>query len=104
MTGRRALLALPFLLPGAARAAPLLRVGSKNFTEQLVVGELFAQGLEAAGARVERRLNLGGTAIAPRGLTRGEVDLYPAYTRTRPGVGLRQPPQEEGPNIPPPGP
>jgi osmoprotectant transport system substrate-binding protein len=95
---RRGLLALPALLaPGLltrpARAAPLVRVGSKNFTEQLVVGELFAQGLEHAGARVERRLNLGGTAIAQQALVAGEIDLYPEYTGTGLGVVLKQPPE-----------
>ncbi|MBK1659357.1 glycine betaine ABC transporter substrate-binding protein [Paracraurococcus ruber] len=90
--GRRGLLALPTLLARPAGAAPLLRVGSKNFTEQFVVAELFAQGLERAGARVERRVNLGGTAIAHRALTTGEIDLYPEYTGTGLGVVLKQPP------------
>lgn len=90
---RRALLALPALLARPARAAPRIRVGSKNFTEQLVVAELFAQGLERAGAQVERRVNLGGTAIAHRALTTGEIDLYPEYTGTGLGVVLKQPPE-----------
>jgi len=80
------------LLPLAARAqAPLLRVGSKNFTEQLVLGELWAQVLEAAGAQVERRLNLGGTLIAQTALQSGQIDLYPEYTGTGLGVVLREP-------------
>ena len=90
--GRRGLLALPALLARPARAAPLLRIGSKNFTEQLVVAELFAQGLEKAGAKVERRVNLGGTAIAQQALLAGEIDLYPEYTGTGLGVVLKQPP------------
>ncbi|MCB4823804.1 glycine betaine ABC transporter substrate-binding protein [Roseicella aerolata] len=90
---RRGLLALPALLARPARAAPQLRIGSKNFTEQLVVAELFAQGLEGAGARVERRVNLGGTAIAHQALTTGEIDLYPEYTGTGLGVVLKQPPE-----------
>ncbi|MDB5374217.1 MAG: Osmoprotectant transport system substrate-binding protein [Belnapia sp.] len=99
MVGRRGLLALPALWPAAARAAPLLRVGSKNFTEQLVVAELFAQGLEKAGARVERRVNLGGTAIAQQALLAGEIDLYPEYTGTGLGVVLKQPPEGDAPSI-----
>ncbi|TDH62641.1 ABC transporter [Dankookia rubra] len=91
--GRRAVLALPALLARPARAAPLIRVGSKNFTEQLVVAELFAQGLEGAGARVERRVNLGGTAIAQAALVGGEIDLYPEYTGTGLGVVLKQAPE-----------
>lgn len=86
---RRAI--LPLLgLPWLARAAPLLRVGSKNFTEQLVVAELYAQALEAAGATVQRRLNLGGTLIAQQALLAGEIDLYPEYTGTGLGVVLKQ--------------
>ncbi len=83
-----ALLALPAL--ARAQARPLLRVGSKNFTEQLVVGELYAQALEAAGAQVQRRLNLGGTLIAQQALLAGEIDLYPEYTGTGLGVVLKQ--------------
>lgn len=90
---RRGLLALPALLARPAGAAPLLRIGSKNFTEQLVVAELFAQGLERAGATVERRVNLGGTAIAQAALLAGEIDLYPEYTGTGLGVVLKQPPE-----------
>src|SRR3954451_9278021 len=93
MGTRRGVLALPLLAARPARAAPLLRVGSKNFTEQIVVAEIFAQALEVAGATVERRVNLGGTAIAHRALTTGEIDLYPEYTGTGLGVVLKQPPE-----------
>ena len=89
---RRALLALPLLArPARAQAPPLLRIGSKNFTEQLILGELWAQALEAAGvARIERRLNLGGTLIAQQALTSGQIDLYPEYTGTGLGVVLKE--------------
>jgi osmoprotectant transport system substrate-binding protein len=90
---RRALLALPLLAAPAARAQPppALRIGSKNFTEQLVLGELWAQAIEAAGiARVERRLNLGGTLIAQQAMTSGQIDLYPEYTGTGLGVVLKE--------------
>ncbi|MCO6417464.1 hypothetical protein JYK14_15020 [Siccirubricoccus sp. KC 17139] len=96
---RRALLALPWLLSAPARAAPRLRIGSKNFTEQLVVGELYAQSLEAMGATVERRLNLGGTAIAQQALTSDEIDLYPEYTGTGLGVVLKEPPEGDAATI-----
>jgi osmoprotectant transport system substrate-binding protein len=89
---RRPLLAALALAAAPARATPRLRIGSKNFTEQLVVAELFAQALEAAGAVVERRVNLGGTAIAHRALVTGEIDLYPEYTGTGLGVVLKEPP------------
>ncbi|HET9031130.1 MAG TPA: glycine betaine ABC transporter substrate-binding protein [Candidatus Aquilonibacter sp.] len=59
-----------------------IRVGSKNFTESIVIGEIYAQALEAAGMRVERRLNLGSTQIALAAIQRGDIDLYPEYTGT----------------------
>jgi osmoprotectant transport system substrate-binding protein len=59
-----------------------LKVGSKNFTEELILGEIYAQSLEHAGLRVTRRLDLGTTDIAMAALRRGEIDLYPEYTGT----------------------
>jgi osmoprotectant transport system substrate-binding protein len=59
-----------------------VRVGSKNFTESLVIAEIYAQALEAAGLHVERRLNLGSTQILLAAMSRGDVDLYPEYTGT----------------------
>jgi osmoprotectant transport system permease protein len=60
-----------------------IRVGSKNFTEQIVLGELIAQQLErTTGLAVERRLNLGGTFIADRALRSGDIDVYIEYTGT----------------------
>jgi glycine betaine/choline ABC-type transport system substrate-binding protein len=57
-------------------------VGSKNFTEQYILGEIYAQGLEAAGYDVDKQLNLGSEVIALRALEDGEVDAYPEYTST----------------------
>ena len=60
-----------------------IRVGSKNFTEQVVLGEIIAQHLEHRLHRpVERRLNLGGTLLAHEALLKGEIALYPEYTGT----------------------
>ncbi len=87
---RRVALVLPLLAHPALAQAPLIRIGSKNFTEQLVLGELWAQALEAAGARVERRLNLGGTLIAQQALLNDQIDLYPEYTGTGLGVVLKE--------------
>src|SRR5258708_3274481 len=67
---------------GAGPRAAGLRVGSKNFTEQIILGELVAQQLEGAGLRVERRLNLGGTFICDRALRSGDIDVYVEYTGT----------------------
>jgi osmoprotectant transport system permease protein len=57
-------------------------VGSKNFTEQVVLGELVAQTLEAEGVRVVRKLNLGGTFVCDRGIRTGDLDVYVEYTGT----------------------
>jgi glycine betaine/choline ABC-type transport system substrate-binding protein len=59
-----------------------VRIGSKNFTEQVLLGEIAAQALEDAGVRVERRLDLGGSFVCHRALVAGELDLYPEYTGT----------------------
>jgi glycine betaine/choline ABC-type transport system substrate-binding protein len=57
-------------------------VGSKNFTEQFILGEIYAQALEAAGYDVQKQLNLGSEVIALRALEDGEIDAYPEYTST----------------------
>jgi osmoprotectant transport system substrate-binding protein len=59
-----------------------ITVGSKNFTEQFVLGEIYAQALEAAGYDVQKDLNLGSEQIALEALRQGEVDAYPEYTST----------------------
>jgi osmoprotectant transport system permease protein len=60
-----------------------IRVGSKNFTEQIILGELMAQQIErVTGVHVERRLNLGGTFICDRALRSGDIDVYVEYTGT----------------------
>ena len=61
-------------------AAQTVRVGSKNFTEQFVLAEIYAQALEASGIKVERKINLGGTLIAHKALEEKEIDFYPEYT------------------------
>ena len=70
------------LVPLVALSQPVVRVGSKNFTEQFVVAEIYAQALEAAGIKVERKINLGGTLIAHKALEEKQIDLYPEYTGT----------------------
>jgi osmoprotectant transport system substrate-binding protein len=61
---------------------PVIRVGSKDFTEQFILGEMYSLALEDAGYRVERRLNLGGTPVAHQALLNNEIDIYPEYTGT----------------------
>ena len=76
-----ALLAAAGVMPGCA-GSNAIQVGSKNFTESIVIAELYAQVLEAAGYRVVRRLDLGSTQIALAAMRRGDIDLYPEYTGT----------------------
>jgi osmoprotectant transport system substrate-binding protein len=78
-----ALLAAAPLVASCGRGSgDSVTVGSKNFTEELILGELYAQSLEHAGLAVTRKLNLGTTDIAMAALKRGEIDLYPEYTGT----------------------
>src|ERR687897_1439493 len=69
-------------------------VGSKNFTEQYILGEIYAQGLEAAGYDVKTQLNLGSEVIALRALEDGEVDAYPEYTSTALTSFFKAPPED----------
>jgi osmoprotectant transport system substrate-binding protein len=66
----------------ADNAGKQLTVGSKNFTEQFILGEIYAQALQAAGYDVKKDLNLGSEQIALRALKGGDVDAYPEYTST----------------------
>ncbi|HEX7128157.1 MAG TPA: glycine betaine ABC transporter substrate-binding protein [Thermodesulfobacteriota bacterium] len=66
----------------AGQAGKTVTVGSKNFTEQLIVGQMVAALLEHAGYQVDRKLNLGGTAVVHQALVSGDVDVYVEYTGT----------------------
>src|SRR4051812_37299095 len=57
-------------------------VGSKNFTEEFILGNIYAQALKAAGYTVKTQLNLGSEQIAHRALKAGQIDAYPEYTGT----------------------
>jgi glycine betaine/choline ABC-type transport system substrate-binding protein len=65
-----------------AESKPAIKVGSKNFTEQFVLGEIYSQALEAAGFKVDRQLDLGSELIAHKALKAGKIDAYPEYTGT----------------------
>lgn len=69
----------------------VIRIGSKDFTEQLILGEIYAIALEEAGYTVERKLNLGGTPVAQAALENNEIDLYPEYTGTGLLTVLKEP-------------
>jgi len=75
-------------------------VGSKNFTEQVILGEIVAQHLERRlGAKVERKLNLGGTLLAHEALLNGQIDLYPEYTGTALTAVLKLPAAREAAKV-----
>lgn len=63
-------------------AGTTITVGSKNFTEQKILGEIFAQGFEAAGYTVKKELNLGDEKTALKALEENEISAYPEYTGT----------------------
>jgi osmoprotectant transport system substrate-binding protein len=83
-----------------ANAGTTITVGSKNFTEQKVLGEIYAQALEAAGYTVEKQLNLGDEKTALAALEGGDIDAYPEYTGTALlsffGVQADKLPKDEG--------
>jgi glycine betaine/choline ABC-type transport system substrate-binding protein len=63
-------------------ASKTVTVGSKNFPEQFILGEIYAQSLQAAGYKVKKQLNLGSEVIAFKALKGGSIDGYPEYTGT----------------------
>ena len=102
---KRVALAMPLLLvaigayaafgsdrAAAGEAGKTVRIGSKNFTEQLLLGELLSQMIEAhTDLTVDRRFNLGGTMICHEALAAGEIDLYAEYTGTGLVTVLKRP-------------
>lgn len=88
-------LALVALAPMASQAQQTVRVGSKNFTEQFVLAEIYAQALEAAGIKTEKKLNLGGTLIAQKAMEEKQIDFYPEYTGTMLLAVLKQEPMTD---------
>jgi glycine betaine/choline ABC-type transport system substrate-binding protein len=66
----------------ANASKPTIKLGTKNFTEALVVGEIYEQALKAAGYKVKPQFNLGSEQIAYKALKAGQIDAYPEYTGT----------------------
>ena len=92
------LLVFLLLLPAIAceRKANRIVVGSKNFTEQLILGELFAQIIETrTHLPVERRFYLAGTFICHQAILAGRIDIYPEYTGTALTAVLKQQPSSD---------
>src|SRR5580693_7011878 len=88
-----ALAMLALLLPSCAPSHPnRIVVGSKNFTESFLLGEIMAQQIEAhTNLKVERRFYLAGTYICQQAILAGRIDLYPEYTGTALTAILKQP-------------
>ena len=66
----------------SANSGKTFTVGSKNFAEQYILGEIYAQALQAAGFKVKKQLDLGSEQIAFKALKSGNIDAYPEYTGT----------------------
>jgi glycine betaine/choline ABC-type transport system substrate-binding protein len=80
-------------VPGCARQSDRIVIGSKNFTEQLILGEMFAQVIEArTHLPVERRFYLAGTFICQQAILAGRIDIYPEYTGTALTAVLKESP------------
>ncbi len=97
MTPRRSAIAvLAALAVGSCGREPRIRVGSKNFTEQLVLGEIVARHLEnRLHGHVSRKFDLGGTLLAQQALVAGDIDVYPEYTGTALTAVLKRKPLKD---------
>src|ERR1700722_2888873 len=90
-----AMITLAVLL-GACSREPRVRVASKNFSEQLVLGEIVAQHLEnRLHGHVSRRLGLGGTLLTQQAMINGDIDVYPEYTGTALTAVLKEKPLKD---------
>ena len=92
--------ALFLLTCSRGRSPNTIAVGSKNFLEQILLGEIAAQHLEhRLGSRVERKLNLGGTMLAHKAIVNGDIDLYPEYSGTGATAILAWPPSPDADDL-----
>jgi glycine betaine/choline ABC-type transport system substrate-binding protein len=73
-------------------SSPSIRVGGKNFTEQLILAEITAQHLERSGLAVTRIPGFGGTSLVHQALVTGALDVYIEYSGTAWQVNLQEPP------------
>jgi osmoprotectant transport system substrate-binding protein len=87
--------ALCLTLLAACGGGDRVVVGSKNFTEQRVLGEIVAQTLERSGLAVQRRFDLGGTFVCDAALRAGQIDVYVEYTGTALTAVLKEPPDTD---------
>jgi osmoprotectant transport system substrate-binding protein len=77
-TPSTAVVSLPSGQPGAGK--PAVTLGTKDFTEEFILGQLYAQALQAKGFTVHLKQGIGPTEVIDPGLLAGSIDLYPEYT------------------------
>ena len=96
MNRRHFVAGMALLLAGCSTKSSGLSIGSKNFTEQLVLGELLAQYLARfTSVPIEKRFYLAGTYICQQALLSGRIDMYVEYTGTALVAILKQPPSSD---------
>src|SRR5947207_4100302 len=66
----------------SANSSKTVTIGSKNFTEEFILGQIYAQALKAAGYNVKTQLNLGSETIGLKAIQDGQISGYPEYTST----------------------
>jgi len=100
MDRRRFVTGMALLLTGCSRKASGVTIGSKNFTEQLILGELLAQYLgRFTSLPIEKRFYLSGTYICHQALLAGRIDMYVEYTGTALVAILKQPPSSDNATV-----
>ncbi|HWD75786.1 MAG TPA: glycine betaine ABC transporter substrate-binding protein [Solirubrobacteraceae bacterium] len=65
---------------GGGSSGGTLTLGTKNFTEEFIVGQLYRQALQAKGCKINYKENIGATEVVDKALTSGQIDAYPEYT------------------------
>src|SRR5271156_6300924 len=99
MAGKTLAVLLALSLSACSHEARV-RVGSKNFSEQLVLGEIVAQHLEnRLGGHVSRKFDLGGTLLTQQAMESGQLDVYPEYTGTALIAVLKAKPLKEAAEV-----
>jgi len=89
-----------FLVSGCRKTQPHLTIGSKFFTEQVILAELLAQHIEArTSIHVDRKSNLGGTLLCQKALLSGDLDLYVEYTGTALTAVLNESPSADSRDV-----
>jgi len=93
----RWVLLLALVIGCGGRREGVIVVGSKNFTEQRILGELLAQTAESVGLKVQRKFDLGGTFVCDAAIRAGQIDMYVEYTGTALAAILKEEPKGRSP-------